>query len=184
MSFVSATPEIMTSAATDLATIGSDLDAAHKAAAASSVVVMPAAADEVSAAISAVFGNYAQGFQSLAGRAAAFHDQFVRTLSAGAASYAGAEVASDSILRTVLHEIIFLQPIIHGVQTITQSVELSFEGVGESFYSVGQGLQFLGLSAGPPGQGLVLLGQGLQGFGQSLLDIAQEIGTWPISGQS
>ncbi len=95
-SYVSAVPEMMTSAAADLATIGSDLSAAHTAAAASSVAVIPAAADEVSAAISAVFGRYAPGYQTLAGRAAAFHDQFVHNLSAGAASYASTEATNDS----------------------------------------------------------------------------------------
>ncbi|HWS94792.1 MAG TPA: PE domain-containing protein, partial [Mycobacterium sp.] len=37
MSYVIAAPEMMTAAATDLATIGSDLSAAHTAAAASTV---------------------------------------------------------------------------------------------------------------------------------------------------
>ncbi len=181
---MSATPEIIAAAATDLATVGSDLGAAHKAAATTSVVVTPAAADEVSAAISAVFGNYAQGFQSLAGRAAAFHHQFVHSLSAGAASYAGAEVASVNVLRTVLHEIVFLQPVIQGVHAITQGVEQSVQSAGESLVTVGQDLQFLGQSAGPSGQSLAMFGQSLQGLGQSLLNIAQDIGNLPISWQS
>jgi hypothetical protein len=49
MSYVIAAPEIMTSAAADLAAIGSDLSAAHLAAAAPTVSLVPAAADEVSA---------------------------------------------------------------------------------------------------------------------------------------
>jgi hypothetical protein len=57
MSYVIEAPEMMTSAATDLATIGSNLSAAH-AAAAPTVAVAPAAADEVSAGIaSALHGS-------------------------------------------------------------------------------------------------------------------------------
>jgi hypothetical protein len=45
MPYVLAAPETMTSAVTDLATIGSNLSEAHTAAAASTVAVLPAAAD-------------------------------------------------------------------------------------------------------------------------------------------
>src|SRR6516165_12649192 len=55
MSYVIAAPEIMTSAATDLATIGSALTAANAAAAAPTTGILAAAQDEVSAAIAAVF---------------------------------------------------------------------------------------------------------------------------------
>jgi hypothetical protein len=41
MPYVIAAPEIMTSAATDLATIGSNLSAAHTAAAAPTLAVLP-----------------------------------------------------------------------------------------------------------------------------------------------
>jgi hypothetical protein len=41
MSYVIAAPEIMTSAATDLATIGSNVSAAHMVAAARTVAVLP-----------------------------------------------------------------------------------------------------------------------------------------------
>ena len=55
MSYVIAAPEIMTSAATDLATIGSNLSAADAAAATRTTGMLAAAEDEVSAAIAAVF---------------------------------------------------------------------------------------------------------------------------------
>jgi PE family len=95
MSYVIAAPEMMTSAATDLAAIGSDLSAAHAAAAAST----PAAADEVSASIAQVFSQ--QGYQALAGQAAAFHEQFVQNLSASAGSYASIEAAIASFLQNL-----------------------------------------------------------------------------------
>jgi PE family len=45
MAYVIAAPEIMTSAATDLATIGSNVSADHMAAAAPTLAVLPAAAE-------------------------------------------------------------------------------------------------------------------------------------------
>jgi hypothetical protein len=95
MSYVSAAPEMMTSAATVLATIGSDLSAAHMAALPTAAVI-PAAADEVSASIAHLFSQYGGGFQSLAGKASAFHDQFVQTLKGGAGAYTSREAASTS----------------------------------------------------------------------------------------
>jgi len=98
MSYVIATPETMTSAATDLATIGSNLGAAHIAAAAPTVAVLPAAADEVSASVAHLFSQHAANYQALAGQAAAFQEQFVQNLTAGAFSYANIESAIVSNL--------------------------------------------------------------------------------------
>lgn len=94
MSYVIAAPEIMTSAATDLAAIGSDLSAAHTAAAAQTARIVAAAEDEVSTAVAALFSAHGQGFQALGAQAAAFHDQFVQTLNVGARSYASVEAAN------------------------------------------------------------------------------------------
>ncbi len=95
MSYVIAAPEFATVAASKLATIGSTIREAHAAAGATTQIVA-AAEDEVSGAIAAVFSAHGQGFQALGAQAAAFHDQFVRALTAAAASYAGAEGANVS----------------------------------------------------------------------------------------
>jgi triacylglycerol lipase len=108
MSYVIAAPEMMTSAATDLATIGSDLSAAHTAAATQTTGLLAAAEDEVSAAIAALFSAHGQGFQALGAQAAAFHDQFVQALNAGAGSYASAETAN---VRNTLVTNIFGSPV-------------------------------------------------------------------------
>ena len=94
MSSVIAAPELITAAATDLGTIGSTLNAAHAAAAAQTTGVLAAAEDEVSAAIAAAFSAQGQAYQALSAQVAAFHDQFVQTLTAGAGSYASAEAAN------------------------------------------------------------------------------------------
>src|SRR6201988_3054931 len=94
MSFVIAAPEFLASAATDLANIGSTLGAANASAATQTTGVLAAAEDEVSGAIAALFSAHGQGFQALGVQAAAFHDQFVQALTAGAGSYASAEAAN------------------------------------------------------------------------------------------
>jgi hypothetical protein len=96
MSFVIATPELVTAAATDLANIGSTLNAANAAAASPTTGVLAAAEDEVSAAIAAVFSDHGQGLQALSAQAAAFHDQFVQALTAGAGAYLSTEAANAS----------------------------------------------------------------------------------------
>jgi PE family len=102
MSYVIAAPEVMTSAATDLATIGSNVSAAHMAAAAPTVALVPAAADEVSASIADLFSQHGQGYQAAAAQAAAFHEQFVQNLTASAGSYASIETAINSYLQGLL----------------------------------------------------------------------------------
>ncbi|WP_276010745.1 PE family protein, partial [Mycobacterium bohemicum] len=98
MTFLTTTPDILATAATDLAGIGSTLDAAHAAAAAPTTAILAAAQDEVSTEIAAVFSWYAIEYQYLGRNAAAVHAQFVEALEAAAGSYAGAEAASASVL--------------------------------------------------------------------------------------
>ena len=99
MAYVVAAPEMMASAATDVATIGSNVSAAHMAAAAPNLALIPAAADEVSAGIAQLFAQHAQGYQAQAAQAAAFQEQFVQHLTAGAFSYAGIDAALASLLQ-------------------------------------------------------------------------------------
>src|SRR5208282_5126299 len=88
MSSLIAVPELITTAATDLANIGSTITAAHAAAVSPTSGVLAAGADEVSAAIAAVFSAHGQGYQALSAQAVAFHDQFVKALSEARNAYA------------------------------------------------------------------------------------------------
>jgi PE family len=94
MSFVIAAPEAVTAAAGNLAGIGSTLGEATAAAAAPTTGVAAAAADEVSIALSEIFGTYGQQFQALSAQASAFHNEFVSLLNGGAAAYLSAEAAN------------------------------------------------------------------------------------------
>lgn len=92
MSFVIAEPDLVTAAAGQLAGIRSSIGAAAEAAAAPTTGIAQAAADEISAAISRLFGTYGQEFQAVNSQAAAFHAAFVRLLNGGAAAYVDAEI--------------------------------------------------------------------------------------------
>src|SRR6204780_3059553 len=102
VSYLIAVPEILDSAATDLASIAGTLNAANASAAAHTTGIVAAAQDEVSAAIAALFSQRAQAYQAVSAQAAAFHQQFMQALTAGAGVYAGAEAANASHLGQLL----------------------------------------------------------------------------------
>ena len=102
MSFLLVAPETLESAAADITQIGSTVGAGNLAAAIPTTQVTAAAADEVSAAIAAVFGVHAKEYQAAAALAATYHEQFIRGLSAAVASYAGTEASIDTTLQGVV----------------------------------------------------------------------------------
>ena len=106
MSFVIAAPDIVKTAAADLARIGSAISAANTAAVAPTTILVAASADEVSFQIAALFGAHAQSFQTLSAQAAAFHDQFVQALNAGAGLYASTEAANASPLEILEQDVL------------------------------------------------------------------------------
>ncbi|OPE44809.1 hypothetical protein BV508_31085, partial [Mycobacterium intermedium] len=87
-------PAVVQWLAANLDGIAERLASATAAAAGPTTAIAAAAADEVSTAIALMFSHSAEEFQALAGQAAAFHDQFTRTLAASAASYQSTEVAN------------------------------------------------------------------------------------------
>ncbi|MCV7074608.1 PE domain-containing protein, partial [Mycobacterium szulgai] len=106
MSFVIAAPEVLAAATGDLSGIGEALRAAAATAAAPTTGIAPLAGDEVSAAITRLFGSYAQDFQALSARTALFHAEFVQALQAGAGAYTAAEAANVSPLQTIENDIL------------------------------------------------------------------------------
>jgi PE family len=99
MSGLIAAPELISSAATDLANIGSTLSAANATAAATTATVPAAAADQVSAGVAQLLSAHAQEYQALAGQVEAFHQQFTQNVLAGAGAYAGAEAANAAVMQ-------------------------------------------------------------------------------------
>jgi hypothetical protein len=99
MSFVTTRPEMLSSAAGNLVSIGSALSAQNATAAAPTTGVVPAAADEVSALTAAQFSIHAQMYQAVSAQAEGIHDQFVAVLASSAISYAAAEAANAMTTR-------------------------------------------------------------------------------------
>jgi hypothetical protein len=102
MSFVRVVPELMEDAAHGLTGICSSIGEASHAATAATTGIVPAAADEISAAATSLFSKHAQGFQALVARARLFHDQFAQNLKASAAAY----VAADSPINKIEADLI------------------------------------------------------------------------------
>ena len=103
MSYLISAPDLLAAAAGDLAGIGSEISAANDATAAATTMLLPAASDEVSRTIAALFGAYADEFQMVNAHGAAFHEKFVRAVNAGAASYARAESANAASVQHALN---------------------------------------------------------------------------------
>ena len=101
MSFLVVAPEWVESATGDLASIRSVLNTAHLAAAAPTTGIAAAGADEVSAAVASLFGDFGQEFQALSAQATRFHTQFVQALNSAGGSYLAAEAANASPLQAI-----------------------------------------------------------------------------------
>ncbi len=80
MSFVNVAPQLVSTAAADAARIGSAINTANTAAAATTQV-LAAAQDEVSTAIAALFGSHGQHYQAISAQVAAYQQRFVLALS-------------------------------------------------------------------------------------------------------
>jgi triacylglycerol lipase len=104
MSYLIAAPEMMTAAATDLATLGSDLSAAHTAAASRTTAVLAAAEDEVSTAIATLFSAHGQGFQALGAQFNTAAEQFTAAFKSSASAYTGTEAQAANLLGSILAE--------------------------------------------------------------------------------
>jgi hypothetical protein len=94
MSTLDVIPEALATASGDLAAIGSSLNEANSIAALPTAAITPAAADEVSAAIAALFSGHGQFWQGVAAQAQEVHQQFVQNLNSAANWYATTEAAN------------------------------------------------------------------------------------------
>jgi hypothetical protein len=94
MSFVTALPAALASAAGDLESIGRAVAAGSMAASLPTTGVVPAAADEVSALTAAHFAAHGALYQELSAQATAIHELFVTNMGACGLSYAVSEAAN------------------------------------------------------------------------------------------
>jgi hypothetical protein len=98
MTYLTTQPQIMATAAADVEGIGSAISAARTAAAGPTSALLAPAADEVSAAITKLFGAYGNEYQAVLRQVAAFHSKFTRALAAAGNAYANAESANAATI--------------------------------------------------------------------------------------
>src|SRR5437588_470424 len=94
MSFMTAQPEMLASAASSLSAICSEMATRNAAVAVPTTGVVPAAADEVSVLTAAHFAAHGARYQAVSAQAAAIHATFVTTLGTSAGSYEATEAAN------------------------------------------------------------------------------------------
>ena len=146
MSFVTAAPDLVEAAAQDLAGIRSSLMEASASVAAPTTGVVPAAADEVSAGVAALFGNFGKEFQAVSAQAQAFHAEFVSAMNAGAAAYASTEAANAG--QTLLGAVAApAQALLGGGAALT---------TGQATPALIQGIESFGATVAAPYQQLVI----------------------------
>jgi hypothetical protein len=163
MSFVTAAPDLLEAAAQDLAGIRSSLMEASASVAVPTTGVVPAAADEVSAGVAALFGNFGKEFQALSAQAQAFHAEFVNAMNAGAAAYASTEAANAG-------QALLGGGVLGNIgQNISGAVAGGEAAVGQLAGQVGASLTgaFSGAIAGAPAAAPTLI-QGINSFGASV----------------
>ena len=95
-------PQLINTAAGNVAEIRSAIGAAKAAAAGPTTGVAAAAADEVSAAAAKLFGSYAQEYQAVLTQASIFHEDFAAALASAGNAYAAAEAANASAISGAL----------------------------------------------------------------------------------
>lgn len=108
MSYVVAASDLLASTATELARIDAALNTANAAAVLPTTVLQAAGADEVSAAVAALFSSHARAYQALSVQAGQFHQWFTQTLSGAGLAYASAEAANVSPLQVLERDVLGL----------------------------------------------------------------------------
>jgi hypothetical protein len=100
MSYVITQPQMLATAAANVAGIGSTIGEANAAAAARTTGVVTAAADEVSGSIATAFNEFAQEYQAVITNATAvINGEFAPALAAASGAYAAAEAAAKTLSR-------------------------------------------------------------------------------------
>jgi PE-PPE domain/PE family len=97
--------EALTQAAADVGNIETALEEANAVAVPPTTSMLAPGADEVSAAITALFNGHAQAYQELAAQATAFHRQFTALLAQAGAAYQNTEQASEQLLRDTVTKV-------------------------------------------------------------------------------
>jgi PE family/PPE-SVP subfamily C-terminal region len=141
MSFLTAIPEELLAAATQLEGIGNSLTAQNAGAAAPTTAVAPAAADQVSALQAGIFSAYGTLYQQLAAEAQAIQQQFVSTLGLSSGTYTATEAANVAAATPVDALSNQISTLLGGPLTSLTSTAgpFSLSGNGANVFNIGGG---------------------------------------------
>lgn len=95
MSYVKVCPDLIAAGAADLVGIGGSVSSAHRSAVTPTTAIAPAAADDVSLAITRLFSEYGLDYQARAAHAERFLDGCLHTLANSGSSYSATELANS-----------------------------------------------------------------------------------------
>ena len=135
MSFLIADFGVADTAISALVGTGAALEESRLLALLPTTVIAAAGGDEVSAALSVAFGNYAHRYQSAVSAAAVLGDQFIANLRDSVALYGSAEAAAAGILLPELSGAA-LKPLIFGLNPLSANVFQTL--VYQPVHSLGQ----------------------------------------------
>lgn len=171
MSLLRVVPEAVATASSNLESVGSTLRSASDAAMRRTTAIAPPGADEISSAITRLFGSHGQEFAAVNARASVFHAEFVKLLNGGALQYVNAEIANvRQTLTTALAGAATVNPA--AAISEVSSIDTPFGPVAVtqtfSFPDTGNGPLSAGISATTP-------------FGPASFSIAGNMTTTPTS---
>src|ERR1700733_9820306 len=182
MSLVIASPDLVQSAARDLAGIRSSLAEATATVPGPTTGIASGAQDEVTIAISPLFGGHGEQFQALSAQASAFHEEFVNLLNTGAGAYLDTEI--ENAAQTLRGG--------GGAGQIFGNLEVNLGGVSSlqtggaaGFVSGGIRADLRGISgaiAGAPAASAGRIQTGAQGFSQAIAGFETQLGALATGG--
>ncbi|OBK09891.1 PPE family protein, SVP subgroup [Mycobacterium asiaticum] len=179
MSFLTAQPEELAAAAGKLRGVGAQQVAQNLAAAVPTTIgVVPAAADEVSALQASLFSAYGNLYQQVSAEAAAMYDTFVDTLGTSAGTYADTEAANSAAASSPLSPSAAAPAATTPLSGIADVIDV---GIGNSASAMSN---LLGLGNGgllvPADQGAAAEGAAAGAAAESAA--AVELGAVPVTG--
>src|SRR5271156_974720 len=98
MRYVTTAPETLAATAADVERIGTAISQASSAAAGPTSGLLAPAADEVSAAVTTLFGGYSQEYQAAVRQAMTFHGELNQARAAAGSAYAQAEASNAALM--------------------------------------------------------------------------------------
>jgi hypothetical protein len=141
MSFLTAIPQELLSAAGQLEGIGNALAAQNAGAAAPTTTIAPAASDQVSALQAGIFSTYGTLYQQIAAEAHTIQQQFISTLGLSSGSYTETESVNAAANGPVGSLIDTINTILGGPVTSVGSTAGPFglSGNGANIFNIGGG---------------------------------------------